>query len=39
MIRAIAIDTRAKPNGANLGAPNAMHIDPSGYRIAYVVGF
>lgn len=39
MIRAIALNTQVKLNGANLGASNAMHIDPSGYGIAYVVGF
>lgn len=37
--RKIDIDTKAKLNGANLGAPNTVHIDPSVYGVAYVFSF
>ncbi|MFN7182573.1 MAG: OmpW/AlkL family protein [Thermomonas haemolytica] len=37
--RKIDIDTKVKLNGANLGAPNTAHIDPSVYGIAYVFEF
>ena len=37
--RKIDIDTKVKLNGANLGAPNTVHIDPSVYGVAYVFSF
>jgi len=37
--RFIDIDTKVKLNGANLGAPNTVHIDPSVYGVAYVYSF
>lgn len=37
--RKLDIDTKVKLNGANLGAPNTVHIDPSVYGVAYVFSF
>ena len=37
--RKIDIDTKAKLNGANLGTPNQVNIDPSVYGVAYVFAF
>lgn len=37
--RKIDIDTKVKLNGANLGTPNTVHIDPSVYGVAYVFSF
>lgn len=37
--RKIDIDTDVKLNGANLGAPNTVNIDPSVYGVAYVFSF
>jgi outer membrane protein len=37
--RYLDIDTKVKLNGANLGNPNRVHIDPSVYGVAYVYTF